>query len=192
MEKVNLKYIYERTSRLLMKPEKEWDVVADEYYTLKEVFQNYIIPLSVISSLFILLLGFLQYTILQAFGHAIINLLSTTVGTWLSFLITREYLTNKFRDAENIAQNLVVYSSGIFIVFHSMGTAFGNGFFSQLFILLSLIFIRTLYIGINQTAEMQANQKTNILVISALSIICIPVILKHILMIIFGISAFNV
>lgn len=192
MEKVNLKYIYERTSRLLMKPEKEWNVVADEYYTLKEVFQNYIIPLSVISSLFILLLGFLQYTILQAFGHAIINLLSTTVGIWLSFLITREYLTNKFRDAENIAQNLVVYSSGIFIVFHSVGTAFGNGFFSQLFILFSLIFIRTLYIGINQTAEMQANQKTNILVISALSIICIPVILKHILMIIFGISAFNV
>lgn len=192
MEKVNLKYIYERTSRLLMKPEKEWNVVADEYYTLKEVFQNYIIPLSVISSLFILLLGFLQYTILQAFGHAIINLLSTTVGIWLSFLITREYLTNKFRDAENIAQNLVVYSSGIFIVFHRVGTAFGNGFFSQLFILFSLIFIRTLYIGINQTAEMQANQKTNILVISALSIICIPVILKHILMIIFGISAFNV
>ena len=192
MRNINFRYIYERTYRLLTSPEKEWPVIADEYYTLKEVFQNYIIPLSAVASLFVLLFSFFQYTVWQAIGLAIINLLSTITGTWLAFLITKEYLLNKLGDAEGIAQNLIIYSSAVFIVFHSAGIAFGNGFFGQLFTVLSFIFIRTLYIGINQTAGMQANQKTNILIISSLSIICIPVIIKHILMIIFGISAFNV
>jgi len=80
----------------------------------------------------------------------------------------------------------------IFIIFHSIGNALGNIFLGQLFTLLSFTFIRTLYKGLGQIPRLHPGQKTNILVISSLAIICIPVIINQLLMIIFGISAFNI
>lgn len=192
MEKMNFRNIYERTRRMLTKPETEWGIITDEYCCLKDVFRNFLLPVTVISSLSILLFGFFHYTVMQTIGYGIINLLASVIGIWLSYLITREYLSNKLSDADNIALNLTVYSGVIFIVFHSLGVALGNYFLGQLFTLLSFIFIRTLYIGIRQISALQGNQQTNLLVITALSIICIPVIIAQVLMIVFGISAFNI
>lgn len=192
MKKIDFNFLYERTHRLLMKPDVEWRVIFKECDTIKEVFQNYFIPLSAVASIFVLLLSFFHYTPIQAVGYAFIHFLSITIGTGLAYLLMREYLTSKFSDADTIAQNLTVYSAAVFIVFHSIGDAFGNGFLNQLFILLSFIFVRTLYIGISQTTSVPTNQRTNIFIIGSLAIICIPIILKHLLMIIFRISAFNV
>lgn len=192
MQKIDFKYIYERTRRLLTHPEAEWKIIADEYEDLREVLKNYLIPLATISSLSIFLFGFFHYSTAQTIGYGLINLVASVAGIWLSYLITREFLSNKLRDAGNTAQNLTVYSGAVFIVFHSLGIAFGNQFLGQLFTLLSFIFIRTLYTGIRQVSELQNGQQTNLLVITALSIICIPVIIAQVLTIVFGISAFNI
>lgn len=192
MRKINFKYIYERTRRMLMQPEKEWDIIADEYGGLKDIFKNYLIPLAIVSSLSIFLFGFFHYSVGQTIGHGLINLLASVAGIWLAYLITREFLSNKLRDADNTAANLTVYSGAVFVVFHSLGIAFGNGILGQLFTLSSFIFIRTLYTGIRRIDKLPNGQQTNLLVITALSIICIPVIIAQVLTIIFGISAFNI
>ena len=103
----------------------------------------------------------------------------------------RDSLNNKIPDAENTALHLTVYSASVFIVFHSLSVALINGFFSQLLSLISLIFIRTLYAGISAVTRLEVNQKTNTLIIAALSIICIPVIFKRLLMILFHIPILN-
>ena len=190
MKTINFRYIYERTRQLLLDPKQEWTVIGDEYNNPKDMFRDYLIPLSVIVSVIVLLFGFLHYTILEAFFSGLINLVSTTAGTWVCFLICREYM-NKTDQTETTALQLTVYSSALFILFHSLATAFGNGFFGQLMSLSSLLFIRTLYIGIHKTSDLQSAQKKNLLIIMILSIICIPVIMKKILMIIFNIPAFN-
>lgn len=177
---------------MLVNPETEWDNVADEYPSLKETFRNYLFPVTVLSSLTIFLFGFFHYSVMQTIGYGLINLISSTVGIWLAYLLTKEYLSNKLRDADNTALLLTVYPGAIFIVFHSLGIAMGNYFLGQLFTLLSFIFIRTLYIGIRRISDIPNNQQTNLLVIAALAIICIPVIISQVLMIAFGISAFNV
>lgn len=192
MEKINLQYIYDRTKQLLFKPESEWDIINDEYTGVKEILKGYLIPLTAIVSAIVLLFSFLEYSIWQSVCIAIINFLSAIAGTWCSFLFCREYLNNKAGDAENTALNLIVYSSALFILFHSLATAFGSGFFGQLMLLSSLLFIRTLYIGINKIDLKTAAQKKNLLIISALSIIFIPVIIKKLLMILFHIPAFNI
>ncbi len=177
---------------MLVTPETEWDNVADEYPSLKETFRNYLFPVTVLSSLTIFLFGFFHYSVMQTIGYGLINLISSTVGIWLAYLLTKEYLSNKLRDADNTALLLTVYPGAIFIVFHSLGIAMGNYFLGQLFTLLSFIFIRTLYIGIRRISDIPNNQQTNLLVIAALAIICIPVIISQVLMIAFGISAVNV
>lgn len=191
MKKIDIRYLYDRTKKLLLQPETEWQIIDKEYNNVKDLFQAYVIPLSLIVSLIVLILSFFHYTAIQAICYAIINLLSTTTGIWLCYIIAREYLNNKIRNADNTALNLTVYSASVFVVFHSISVAFVSGFFSQLMSLISLIFIRTLYIGIKKNTDIPADQKTNMLIITILSIICIPVILKKILMIIFHIPVFN-
>lgn len=192
MVKMNFKHIYERTKRMLTKPEAEWKKLTEEFPNLKETFRNYLFPIAALSSLTIFLLGFFHYTAMQTIGYGLINLLSSIAGIWFAYLLTKEYLSNKLRDAGKIALLLTVYPGAIFIVFHSLGIAMGNYFLGQLFTLFSFIFIRTLYIGIKQISDLANNQQTNLLIITALSIICIPVIISQVLMIAFGISAFNV
>lgn len=192
MVKINLKYIYGRTRRMLMRPEAEWDKVTDKNTGLKETFRNYLVPVIVLSTLTIFLFGFFHYSVMQTIGYGLINLISSGVGIWLAYLLTKEYLSNKLRDAGNTALLLTVYPGAIFIVFHSLGIAMGNYFLGQLFTLLSFIFIRTLFIGIRRISNLANNQQTNLLVIVALAVICIPVIISQVLMIAFGISAFNI
>lgn len=192
MLKIDLKHIYGRTRRMLTKPEAEWDTIAKEHSGLKETFRNYLAPVIALSTLSIFLLGFFHYSVMQTIGYGLINLISSGVGIWLAYLLTKEYLSNKRRHADNLALLLTVYPGAIFIVFHSLGIAMGNYFLGQLFTLLSFIFIRTLYIGIRRISNLPNNRQTNLLIIVALSVICIPVIISQVLMIAFGISAFNV
>ncbi len=192
MNKINFKYIYERTLQLLLKPESEWPHALEENNTEKEIFRNYLIPIALLTSVMVLLLSLLNYNFLQSGGLAIINLLSATLGCWFSYLITREYMCGKLSYENNQALNLTVYSAAIFIIFHSIGTALGSAFLGQLFTLFSFIFIRTLYKGLSTLPRLQTGQRTNILIIMSLSIICLPVIISQILTIVFGISAFNI
>lgn len=189
---INIRFLYERTRNLLLNSGAEWSIIEDEYHNEKQLFKNYLIPLSAIVSLGVLLLSFFHYTIVDTLLYALINFVSTTMGTYLGYLIIREYLNNKISDAYNTALYLTVYSSAIFIVFHSLSVAFVSGFLSQLTGLISLIFIRTLYVGIARTKGIPAGIKTNTLIIMALSIICIPTITKKLLMIIFHIPVFNI
>lgn len=177
---------------MLSKPDIAWVQVEEEDFRLEEIFKSYLIPVTVVTSLFVFLLSLVHYTVWQASGLAVINLLSSNCGVWFSFLITKEYLCGKLNYRSNQALNLTVYSSAIYIIFHSLGAALGNVFLGQLFTLLSFIFIRTLYTGIRMLPEMTSGQKTNVLIITSLSIICIPIIITQILMIVFRISAFNV
>lgn len=192
MEKINFSYIYERTRRMVLNPEAEWKIIGEEYNTPKEIFTHYLFPVSVVSSLSIFLFGFFHYSAWQTVGFGLINLVASMVGIWVAYLLIREFLSNKLRDADNIALNLSVYSGAVFILFHGLGIAFGKYFMGQLFTLVSFIFIRTLYLGIRGMGKLQGGQQTNLLIIGALAIACLPVIITQLLMIIFRISAFNI
>ena len=181
MKNINFKYLYRRTEQLLMVPETVWPEALNETNSGKELYRNYLIPITMVISIMVLLINLINYNFWQATGLTIINLIAMLIGNWFAYLITREYLCRKLSFDTNLALNLTVYSGVIFIIF-----------LGQLFTLLSFTFIRTLYKGLGQIPRLHPGQKTNILVISSLAIICIPVIINQLLMIIFGISAFNI
>ena len=183
MKNINFKYLYRRTEQLLMVPETVWPEALNETNSGKELYRNYLIPITMVISIMVLLINLINYNFWQATGLTIINLIAMLIGNWFAYLITREYLCRKLSFDTNLALNLTVYSGVIFIIFHSIGNALGNIFLGQLFTLLSFTFIRTLYKGLGQIPRLHPGQKTNILVISSLAIICIPVIINQLLMI---------
>ena len=177
---------------MLIYPDSIWPRVLNEKNSEKKLYRNYLFPITGIVSLLILLIELFYCGFWQALGLALINLIAMLGGNWLAFLLTREYLCRQFSFETHLALNLTVYSGGIFILFHSIGNAFGNAFLGQLFSLASFIFIRTLYKGLHQIPGLQPKQKTNVMVICSLSIICMPVIIHQLRMILFGISVFNI
>lgn len=192
MNKSDVKDIYRRTKVLLTHPEKMWPSVLQERRPAKELFRAYLLPLAITTSVSVLLCGLIQHSFWVSLGLAAVNLLATTGGSWLAYLISKEYVCGKLGYGEHQALNLTIYSAAVFIVFHSIGSALGNLFVGQLFVLLSFLFVRTLYRGLEFLPGLQAGQRTNILIITSLSIICMPIIINQLLTILFGISAFNV
>ena len=191
INKDDLKKYYARTRQLILNPKREWSLIDNEHDSPLQLFSNYLIPLAIMASIVVLLLGFLHYNGLHTLLYTLINFISITLGTYLTFIITREYLTGKLPDAEGTALHLSVYSAAVFTLFHSLSVALVSGFWSQLLGLISLIFLRTLHAGISGITKLETSQKTSMLIIMALSIICIPVICKRLLMILFHIPVFN-
>lgn len=190
MEKIYWREIFQQTKELLITPAEAWPKVSREPNSVKALFRSFVVPQAVAMSVVVFLFSLFRYSIFFAFLYAVANVLALSLGIWVSYLIAREVLNSKLPDADNIALNLTVYSASVFIVFHSLAVAFGSGFFGQLLTIVSLIFIRTLYIGVNQT--LPASQRTNFMVILCLSIICFTVIFNKILTVVFMIPVFNV
>ncbi|MEG1737516.1 MAG: hypothetical protein RR137_04135 [Odoribacter sp.] len=192
MNKINFKYIYERTRLLLLKPDIAWSTVLKEDSELKKIYKNYLLPIAATTTLLTFLLSLIDYNLYQSIALGIINFLAVSAGTWLSYRIAKEYLCGKLNIPENQALNITVYCSAIFITFHSIGSVLGNAFFGQLFTLLSFIFIRTLYVGLQQVTALKPGQRTNIFVILCVSIICMPAIITQLLRILLDIPALNI
>ena len=187
----DIKHFYNRIKQLLFYPGREWTVIRQEEDSVSRLFNSFFIPVSLLVSLIVIPGGIYRFGTFLGVLYGFINFISILAGIYVAFLIVREYLNNKIPDAENTALHLTVYSASVFVVFHSLSVALISGFFSQLLSLISLIFIRTLYTGISAIACLEVNTKTNTLIIAALSILCIPVIFKRLLMILFHIPIFN-
>ena len=128
MKNINFKYLYRRTEQLLMVPETVWPEALNETNSGKELYRNYLIPITMVISIMVLLINLINYNFWQATGLTIINLIAMLIGNWFAYLITREYLCRKLSFDTNLALNLTVYSGVIFIIFHSIGNALGNIF----------------------------------------------------------------
>lgn len=190
--KIQIKHIYKRTREIIFSPSEYWNKVQNQHTNTKDAIYNYFVPIIILCSVLHFVIKLLYTTFSQALGLAIVNFASSIAGIWLAYLLIRELLCNKLNYRSSTAFNLTLYSATVFLLFHSIGTSFGNLFIGQLLTFCSFIFIRTLYIGINTLLELPSNQKTNTLIICSLSIICFPIIISKLLMIIFRISAINV
>ena len=118
MKNINFKYLYRRTEQLLMVPETVWPEALNETNSGKELYRNYLIPITMVISIMVLLINLINYNFWQATGLTIINLIAMLIGNWFAYLITREYLCRKLSFDTNLALNLTVYSGVIFIIFH--------------------------------------------------------------------------
>ena len=75
MKNINFKYLYRRTEQLLMVPETVWPEALNETNSGKELYRNYLIPITMVISIMVLLINLINYNFWQATGLTIINLI---------------------------------------------------------------------------------------------------------------------
>ena len=181
----DIRGIYARTREMLFHPETEWRAVKRENMNGTDVFRGYLIPLAVAGSVCTFLLQLLHTPPFYAFAIAAITLVASVGGAYATYRVSREYLTDKITEANEGAIRLSVYCSGIFIVFHCLSQGMPEGFLGQLTGLLSLLCLRTLYVGINQMGGLNVQLRKSTLVIVGLLLIVSPMIIQRLLVIIF-------
>lgn len=187
MKKSDIKGIYARTKEMLLHPDTEWQAVKRENTSGAEIFREYLVPLTSIGAACTLVLQLLHTPPLYAFAIAAITFVASVGGTYITYRVTREYLTDKIAEANAVALRLSVYCSSIFIVFHCLSRGMPEGFLCQLLGLLSLLSLRTLYIGINQMTALNVQLRKSTLVIAGLFIVLSPMIIQRLLVVIFRI-----
>ena len=155
MKKLDIKGIFTRPRKLLLHPETEWRENIEGI----ELFKNFLVPLSVLSSACAILLRLLSTSPLYAIGTGIILFMASIVGSYIAYRVSREYLSNKVAAANRMALRLAVYSSAVFIPFHCLSSGFSEGFISQLMAICSLLCLRTLYVGLNQLTALDVQYR---------------------------------
>lgn len=186
------KELHTTITQLFIRPKTSWNAVIRQPLTFKKFLYRDWMPLAGLLCLVVFGLQLIHYSILQSIGLSIIYFITMVGGFRIVYPITREYLCRKLNYSEQEVLSLIGHSYAIYFIFHSIGQACGDLFIGQVFILFSLLFIRTLYFGISELSNYQSQHQTNILIISALSIIFIPMLIKQLLTIIFGIPAIHV
>ena len=182
MKKLDIKGIFTRPRKLLLHPEMEWQVIGRENIEGIELFKNFLVPLSVLSSVCAILLRLLSTSPLYAIGTGIILFMASVMGSYIAYRVSREYLSNN-----RMALRLAVYSSAVFIPFHCLSSGFSEGFISQLMAICSLLCLRTLHVGLNQLTALDVQYRKSAIVIIGLLVIVSPIIIQQLLMIMFRI-----
>ena len=111
MKKLDIKGIFTRPRKLLLHPETEWQVIGRENIEGIELFKNFLVPLSMLSSVCAILLRLLSTSPLYAIGTGIILFMASIVGSYIAYRVSREYLSNKVAAANRMALRLARPSS---------------------------------------------------------------------------------
>ena len=85
MKKLDIKGIFTRPRKLLLHPEMEWQVIGRENIEGIELFKNFLVPLSVLSSVCAILLRLLSTSPLYAIGTGIILFMASVVGSYIAY-----------------------------------------------------------------------------------------------------------
>lgn len=189
MKKLDITNLFARTRRILFQPEVEWQAIRQENIEGTDLFRNYLIPLSALASACTFLLQLRITSPFYAVCIGAIIFVASVVGTYITYRVSKEYLMNKVTEANEMALRLAVYSSAIFIPFHCLACGMSEGFISQLMAVCSLLCLRTLYVGLNQSNALDVQYRKSAIVIIGLLVIVAPIIVQQLLMIVFRIPS---
>lgn len=182
---------FRRIKHLFTRPGQEWKTIYQEEYSAKQLFRLFFMPYVSCLSAVVFLLHLLDTSVGYSLGYALVYFCATGSGVYLTCLFSREILSTKTEKNSHRAFSLTLYSATVFLLFNSFSSGIGNDTLSQLFSLLSLIFLHTLYSGLRAIQELNSDQKNNLLLIIGLAIIFIPFILKRLLLLILHIPLEN-
>jgi len=180
----DLSLTLKKTKNILISPHQYWLELANIEEQKKDLYIHYALPLIGMCSLFVFVGTLVNFqNITHAFTQMISTFISLTAGIYLSTLIIK-LMAPSFQASSNENRNfmLVIYSTSIFCIFHSIANTFSYfSFYRQLFILFELYFVRLLWLGATPILHIPEKKKAGFTLISGLIILSIPMILEKLL-----------
>ena len=187
MRKEDFIHIIKRIKQLILTPEKTWTTILRERQPYSKLFISYIIYPTMIASacIFIPLLVFkdISRTIILGIQNCLVCILSS----YLCLRLSRAYMYGKITNSRKIATDLSIYSSTVFILFHSLSLGLGQSFIGDVASVCSLLSLRVLYVGLKKIPDLEKQHHTSTFIIMGLLVVVSPFIISRLLSIIFRI-----
>ncbi len=186
-KKIEYQRIWKRTKAMLLSPRKEWPGVHEEQVGERQLFREYLLPWAAAGMVCTLVLLLMRGRGLMAIGMAGINFAAALTGWYVTYRLTREYLSGKVERAGLLALQLATYGYGVYIGFSSLAAGFSPNFLGQLMEVGSLLCVHTLYVGLETAHALNQKYRSNVLIIAAVLMIAVPAIVERLLTILFRI-----
>ncbi len=177
-----------RTRNLALTPKREWERIATENSSTKELFRNFSFPVIALCAI-IAAGGTYIHTkdVLIAGSKLFVDFLALNLGLYcaakLIVLLTPNF---QLQINENVIFKLVIYSASIFCVFHGLAQLFTPfSFLNQICLLLELYFIRILWLGTASILPIANNKRPGFTVMASLLILVLPLIFERMFSILF-------
>lgn len=176
----------ERIKNILLKPGTEWDVIAQEPTTIKELYLNYIAPLAAIPAIATIIgmsfigtivpfLGQIKTPLQSSLATGLISYIGTLIGVYIAALIISA-LAPTFSGVKDNSQALkvVAYSmtpawiAGILYILPTLGI---------IAILASLYGIYLLYLGLPKLMKSPKEKTIGYIIVSLIAVVVIQVVI---------------
>lgn len=177
-----------RTRNLLLTPKREWERIAPEDSSTKELFRNFAFPVMAICALIASGGNYIHNKeILVAVSKFFVDFLAFNLGLYsaakLIILLSPNF---QISIKPELIFKLVIYSASAFCIFHGIAQLFGSAsFLNQICLLLELYFIRILWLGTSSILPIANSKRPGFTVMASLLILVLPLIFERLFSILF-------
>lgn len=177
-----------RTRNLMLTPKREWERIASETTTIKELFTKFAFPVIALCAIIASIGAYIRTEdIIIAGSRIFVDFLALNLGLYCAAKIII-LLTPNFQlqiKSETIYK-LVIYSAIVFCIFHGIAQLFTpSSFLNQICLLLELYFIRILWLGTASILPIANNKRPGFTVMASLLILVLPLIFERMFSILF-------
>ncbi|NOU61036.1 hypothetical protein [Marinifilum caeruleilacunae] len=177
-----------RTRNLLLTPKREWERIAPESSTTKELFRNFAFPVIAICAI-IAAGGTYIHTkeVWVSVAKFFVDFLALNLGLFCAAKLIVLLSPNfQLSIKAEVVFKLVIYSASVFCIFHGIAQLFSPfSFLNQICLLLELYFIRILWLGTSSILPIANNKRPGFTVMASLLILVLPLIFERLFSILF-------
>lgn len=184
----NTMHSFTRWLNLLIRPVKEWEIIAQETNSVKAIFAHFAFPIITFCSL-LSFAGVFIHT--NNIGNAISQLAVSFISLILGFYIAGKMImllapNFQLKIKYKTIYQLIIYAGSVFCLFHGMAKLFStHSFLNQICLVFELYFIRVLWLGISPLLPISENKKPGFTIMASLLILILPIIFERMFSIIF-------
>lgn len=193
MREHTMKDIINRLYMLVVNPTYEWQKILKDDKSAKETYMYYLLPIIMLSSIISLTINCINLDFDNAFYYTISIIITESLCAYICYIIAREFLNNKTKNASNIASKITFNTLSVFCIPFALYSGLeDNSIIRNIIFILSLYSIYVMYKGIFLFRMANYNDKKNLFILLAISLIAISTIIKQSLIILFKIPVFNI
>lgn len=184
-----MKKTFYRIKNLIIDSKREWYVIDNEVISRKKQFKEFVTPFAILCSVIVFIGQIIEDDFFTSFKYFSASFITILLSIYCSFLILKEITNSNKSIEERDCENMVIYSSAVFFVFHSFAYLFNDdSIIRSLLTIAQFVCIITIWNGVGTIIKVNRSNKTGYTAIIALLITVIPSIIEQLLYIILNIQ----
>lgn len=175
---------FNRIKNLIFDSRTEWRKIEKETKSKRHLLINFLLPIALLCGTIDFVSNIFEYQLYTSFTILLTTLSTIFASIYCSILILKE-ITTKTEITEESCEKMIIFSSSIFFIFHSLVNVFDEGtIFRAILQLSQFLCVIPVWNGLGSIIKVSASNKAGYAVLIVLIITVIPSIFEKLFSII--------